>query len=170
MVGGRPPAPYDPHHTRRGDARVGSRSSIDHLRVGVNRAALSREELEKLPRHMRPQGGQSGGTGTRRDTTLRVTLDGRPILEKTYRPSGLRHDGPTFVYEELSVPLGRHVIEAALVEALGAPAKGVATSSPDRRIVAEAEIESGQVLLLELSTQQELTLRWGGQMRATGDR
>jgi hypothetical protein len=74
------------------------------------------------------------------------------------------------VYEELSVPLGRHVIEAALVEALGAPAKGVATSSPDRRIVAEAEIESGQVLLLELSTQQELTLRWGGQLRATGDR
>ena len=133
-------------------------------------AALSREELEKLPRHMRPQGGQSGGTGARRDTTLRVTLDGRPVLEKTYRPSGLRHDGPTFVYEELSVPLGRHVIEAALVEALGAPAKGVATSSPERRIVAEAEIESGQVLLLELSTQQELTLRWGGQLRATGDR
>ncbi len=132
-------------------------------------AALSREELEKLPRHMRPQGGQSGATGTRRDTTLRVTLDGRPILERTYRPSGLRHDGPTFVYEELSVPLGRHVLEGALVEAGGAPAKGAATSSSERRIAATVEVESGQVLLLELSNQQELTLRWGGQLRATGD-
>lgn len=133
-------------------------------------AALSREELEKLPRHMRPQGGQSGASGTRRDTIVRVTLDGRPILERTYRPTGLRHDGPTFVYEELSVPLGRHTLEAALVETGGAPAKGDATSSPARRIVAMVEIESGHVLLLELSSQQELALRWGGQLRATGDR
>jgi hypothetical protein len=133
-------------------------------------AALSREELEKLPRHMRPEGGQSGASGTRRDTIVRVTLDGRPLLERTYRPSGLRHDGPTFVYEELSVPLGRHVLEAALVEAGGAPAKSDATSSPERRIVAAVEVEPGQVLLLELSSQQELALRWGGQLRATGDR
>jgi hypothetical protein len=68
------------------------------------------------------------------------------------------------------VPLGRHVLEGALVEAGGARAKGDATSSPERRIVAAVEVESGQVLLLELSSQQELALRWGGQLRATGDR
>jgi len=133
-------------------------------------AALSREELEKLPRHMRPQGGQSGGTRTRRETIVRVTLDGQPILEKTHRPSGLRHDGPTFVYEELVLPLGQHVLEAALAETGGPPTQGDATLSPERRMVAEVEVESGQVLLLELSNQQELTLRWGGQLRATGDR
>ena len=133
-------------------------------------AALSREELEKLPRHMRPPGGQSSRTGTRRDTIVRVTLDGRPLLERTYRPSGLRHDGPTFVYEELPVPLGRHVLEAALVEAGGAPVKGDATSLSEPRILAEVEVEPGHVLLLELSNQQDLTLRWGGQSRATGER
>jgi hypothetical protein len=129
-------------------------------------AALSREELEKLPRHMRPQGGQSGTTGTRRDTIVRVMLDGRPILERTYRPSGLRHDGPTFVYEELSVPLGRHVLEAALVET-AAPAGSATTLPPERRIVADVEVEAGQVFLLELSNQQALALRQGGRSLAT---
>ena len=120
-------------------------------------AALSREELEKLPRHMRPQGGQSGTSGARRDTIVRVTLDGRPILERTYRPSGLRHDGPTFVYEELSVPLGRHVLEAALVEVGEPPGDGDATHR--RRLTADVEVRARQVLLLELSPERTLTLR-----------
>ena len=68
------------------------------------------------------------------------------------------------------MPLGRHVLEAALVEAGGAPAKGDATSSPRGVSWLTVEVESGQVLLLELSSQQELALRWGGQLRATGDR
>lgn len=120
-------------------------------------AVLSREELEKLPRHMRPQGGQSGASGTRRDTTLRVTLDGRPILGRTYRPGGLRHDGPTFVYEELLLPLGRHVLEAALVEVGEPPGDGGTTHR--RRLTADVEVRARQVLLLELSPERTLTLR-----------
>lgn len=130
-------------------------------------AALSREELEKLPRHMRPQGGQSGTSGARRDTIVRVTLDGRPILDRTYRPTGLRHDGPTFVYEELSVPLGRHVLEAALVETGASSAGSTATSPSERRIVADVEVGAGQVFLLELSNQEAFALRQGGRSLAT---
>jgi hypothetical protein len=133
-------------------------------------AALSREELERLPRHMRPQGGQSGASGTRRDTIVRVTLDGRPLLEKTYRPSGLRHDGPTFVYEELTVPLGRHVLDAALVETGTVPAEASGTPRPERRIVVDMEVRPGQVFLLELSNRQALTLRQGERSLVTEPR
>jgi hypothetical protein len=123
---------------------------------------LSREELEKLPRHMRPQGGQSSTSGTRRDTTVRVTLDGRLLLQKTYRPGGLRHDGPTFVYEELTVPLGTHFLDATLVEA-GAGTAGSEVSPRGRRIAVEVKVDPGQVFLLELSDRRELTLRQGKQ-------
>jgi hypothetical protein len=130
---------------------------------------LSREELEKLPRHMRPEGGQQGVSRSRRDTTVRVALDGRPILQKTYRPSGFGGDGPTFVYEELALVPGRHRLEATLSEAIGS-ARSDAPPSPERRLVAEVEVSPGEVLLLELLSQQELALRGGGSSRAAGHR
>jgi hypothetical protein len=123
-------------------------------------ATLSREELENLPRHMRPQGGQSSTSGTRRDTTVRVTLDGQLLLQKTYRPGGLRHDGPTFVYEELTVPLGTHFLDATLLEA-GAGTAGSEASPRGRRIAVEVKVDPGQVFLLELSDRRELALRQG---------
>ena len=124
-------------------------------------ATLSREQLGKLPRHiMRPPSGQTGASGTRRDTTVRVTLDGRPILEKTYRPNGLRHDGPTFVYEELTVPLGTHFLDATLLEA-GAGTAGSEVSPRGRRIAVEVKVDPDQVFLLELSDRRELALRQG---------
>jgi hypothetical protein len=124
--------------------------------------ALSQEELEKLPRHMRPPGGQAGAGGPRRDTAVRVAVDGRLVLDRTYRPGGLRGDGPTFVYEEIALVPGRRRFEATLAEGgvLSPPAD--ATAGPGRRIVTEIEVEPGQVLLLELSGQQELILRGGG--------
>jgi hypothetical protein len=117
---------------------------------------------------MRPEGGQRWGGRIRRDTTIRVTLDGRPVLEKTYRPSGLRSDGPTFVYEELDLQPGSHRLEATLAEGIGS-ARSEAPP-PARRLVAEVEVSPGQVLLLELSSQQELALRGGGPPRPPGHR
>jgi hypothetical protein len=131
-------------------------------------AALSREELEKLPRHMRPLGGQAGASGPRRDTTVRVAVDGRLVLDRTYRPSGLRGDGPTFVYEEIALVPGLSRFEATMDEA--GVSRADATARPGRRIVAEMKVEPGQVLLLELSSQQELILRQGGRSPAAGHR
>jgi hypothetical protein len=120
---------------------------------------LSREELEKLPRHMRPVGGQGGETRGRRDTTVRVTLDGRPILDRTYRPGGLRGDGPTFVYEEVPLRPGRYRLEASLVEGGGTATRSDAPPPLERRFAADVDVAPGRILLLELSNQQELVLR-----------
>jgi hypothetical protein len=121
--------------------------------------ALSREELEKLPRHMRPASGQSGESRGRRDTTVRVTLVGRPVLERTYGPSGFRGDGPTFVYEEVRLVPGRHRLEATLSEVAGSSTRSDAPVPLERRLSTEVDVESGRVLLLELSSQLELILR-----------
>ncbi len=80
-------------------------------------AALSKEELEKLPRHMRPQSPERSRTGRRVDTVLRVELDGRRVLERHYSPGGFRHDGPTFGYEEIPVAPGARRLEAVLSDA-----------------------------------------------------
>jgi hypothetical protein len=134
--------------------------SVKHVAAPVAAgAALSHEELEKLPRHMRPVGGQGGESRGRRDTTVRVTLDGRPVLERTYPPSGFRRDGPTFVYEEVVLVPGRHRLEATLAEAGEAPKRGAAAAPLERRLEADVDVASRQVLLLELSSQRELTLR-----------
>ena len=113
----------------------------------------SSEEMEKLPRHMRPQNPERSRTGKRVDTLLQVELDGRRLIEKTFRPSGLRHDGPTFAYEELAVSPGRHRLVVSLADA-GGPEKG----SRRWRFEKEVEIRPSQVLLVEFSEEAGLTL------------
>jgi hypothetical protein len=146
---------------------VASPPDVALLKVAVKHVAspveagvtLSREELEKLPRHMRPTGGQGQTSRGRRDTTVRVTLDGRPVLDRTYRPSGLRGDGPTFVYEEVELLPGRYRLEASLAES-GGPATRRAGPPPlERRLAVEVDVAPGRILLLELSSDQELTVR-----------
>ena len=119
--------------------------------------ALSQEELEKLPRHMRPQNQERSRTGTRVDTVVLVDLDGRHLLQKTYRPSGLRHDGPTFAYEEVAVPPGRYRLKAMLAEA----AKGTGDDQQRRswRLDEEVEIHPRQVVLIEFSEETGLSVR-----------
>ncbi len=119
---------------------------------------LSREELERLPRHMRPQGGVQEEMRAREDTVLRVRLDDRVLLDRTYRASGFQRDGPTFVYEELALPLGRHHVRATLVHP-GERSDGEGSSERRRRLDTEVDVRAGQVLLLELSARDELVLR-----------
>jgi hypothetical protein len=117
---------------------------------------VSPAELEKLPRHMRPQSLERGRTGRRRDTVLRMTLDGRRFLERRYRPTGLRHDGPTFGYEELPVPAGRHRLEVTL----GEEDDERGSHEPRRwRLERDVEVRPGQAPLLEFSEEAGLTFR-----------
>jgi hypothetical protein len=146
---------------------VASPPGVSLLKVAVKHVAnpveagqtLSREELEKLPRHMRPAGGRGGESRGRRDTTVRVTLDGRPVLDRTYRPGGLRKDGPTFVYEEVPLRPGRYRLEATLAEGRGPAGRSDAPPPLERRFEADVDVASGRILVLELSNQQELVLR-----------
>lgn len=42
---------------------------------------------------------------------VEVDLDNENVLSKTYYPTGLRKDGPTFAYEEIPVTPGQHEIK-----------------------------------------------------------
>jgi hypothetical protein len=128
---------------------------------------LSREEIEKLPRHMRPQNPERSRTGRRVETLFRLDLDGRRFFEKTYRPSGLRGNGPTFAYEELLVPTGRHLVEATLIDARSEGREeeneegreGNGEGRRQWRLRQQVEIRPRQLLLVEFSEEAGLTLR-----------
>ncbi len=117
----------------------------------------SPEEIEKLPRHMRPTSPERAQTGRRVDTVLRVELDGRALLERRYSPGGLRRDGPTFAYEELAVRPGRHLLRVTLADEAAARAG----APPPRRWQLEEElaIAGGQALLVEFSEDTGLIIR-----------
>ncbi len=120
---------------------------------------LSPEELAKLPRHMRPQRGERARTGKRRDAILRIALDGRRVLEKTYRPGGLRHDGPTFAYEELPLAVGRRRLAATLWEGRADAGEREEPEAVRWRLEREVEVRPGQVFLVDFSEETGFVLR-----------
>jgi len=117
----------------------------------------SKEEIEKLPRHMRPTSPERARTGRRVDTVLRVEVDGRPLLEKRYVPGGFRHDGPTFGYEELALPAGRHRLEMSLADARAERAPEEARRR--WQLEQEVDIGKGQALLIEFSEEAGLRIQ-----------
>jgi len=78
--------------------------------------ARSPEELANLPPHMRPTDPTAPATGRRAAARLTVTVDGRPALSRTYQPTGLRHNGPVYAYEEIVVTPGRHLVSLTLAD------------------------------------------------------
>ncbi|OGL00879.1 MAG: hypothetical protein A3E31_17920 [Candidatus Rokubacteria bacterium RIFCSPHIGHO2_12_FULL_73_22] len=102
--------------TAPGSARL--RISLRHV-TGFHADVRTRsaEELAKLPAHMRPKDASVPVTGRRADAVLSVRVDGRPALTRTYRPTGLRRNGPVYAYEELALAPGRHVVGLTLTDA-----------------------------------------------------
>jgi len=120
---------------------------------------LSPEELEKLPRHMRPLDQRRSRTGKRVESLLRVTLDGQRVLEKRYQPSGFRKNGPTLIHEELPLSTGTHRLEVLLSDASGeAEEEG---EEPRRQWQLSQALELGprQVILIDFSEEAGLTVR-----------
>jgi hypothetical protein len=122
-------------------------------------AARSREEIEKLPRHMRPTSPERAQTGRRVDTLLRVDVDGHTLLARRYAPGGLRGDGPTFAYEELAVRPGRHLIEVTVADATAEPAKPPA--GRQWHLKEEVDLAHGHSPLIELTEDRGLTISGG---------
>jgi hypothetical protein len=121
--------------------------------AGPARAA---EEIERLPRHMRPSSPERARTGRRVDTVMRVELDGRLLLDRRYSAGGLRGDGPTFAYEELAVRPGTH----RLVVTLADEAPGSATAPARRwRLDDVVEIARGRSVLVEFTEDTGLVVR-----------
>jgi hypothetical protein len=125
---------------------------------GAARAPMrSKEEIEKMPRHMRPTSPERAQTGKRVDTVLRVELDGQTLLAKRYAPGGLRGDGPTFAYEELPVRPGPHLLEVLLADGTMEPS----AAPPGRqwRLRQALEIASDEAALVEFSEDAGLEVR-----------
>lgn len=77
---------------------------------------LEREELERLPEHMRPP---LVCTRERRPVVVRLEIDGEERLRKTYPPTGLWSDGPAYVYEKFTLPPGVHDVGLRVEEVGG---------------------------------------------------
>ena len=99
--------------------RVSLRHVSRFSEAARHRTHEEEEAIEKLPRHMRPLDPSRPTTGRRADATLSVVIDGRTALSRTYRPTGLRHDGPIYGYEEVVVTPGRHVVSVTLEDRAG---------------------------------------------------
>jgi hypothetical protein len=106
--------------TAPGEARL--RVSLRHVSALEAPAAGDSGAPVSRLRHMRPLDPSRPTTGRRAEATLTVSVDGRPVLRRTYRPSGFRHDGPIYAYEELAVTPGRHQVAVSLRDATAAPA------------------------------------------------
>ncbi len=147
------------------------------LKVAIKRVApleragrrLSPEELEKLPRHMRPVGGAGVPSGRRRESRLAVWVDGQVVLDRRYRPGGWRGDGPTFAYVELPLAPGRHRLEAILRDARDhderdghrreSDAHGRGDAGEGWRLRRDVDVGPGRVLRLEFSDEAGLLVR-----------
>jgi hypothetical protein len=117
-------------------------------------SARSKAEIDQLPRHMRPTSAEAVRTGRRVRTVLRVEVDDRVLLERRYAPGGLRHDGPTFAYEEMGVRPGRHRLRVTISDEAGA------TGAPRQwQLEEDVSIASGDAVLIEFSEDTGLVRR-----------
>ena len=80
---------------------------------------LTRVDTEDKLKHMRKTNSpfskirKEGGRG-RLPVYVEVELDNNNILSKTYYPTGLKNDGPTFAYEEIAISPGAHDIRVRM--------------------------------------------------------
>jgi coenzyme F420-reducing hydrogenase delta subunit/ferredoxin len=89
---------------------------------------LRAEERAKLPLHMRPQ---QVCERSRVDVRLRVSLDGREIVRRSYPPQGVWGDGNSIAVEEFLVPGGAHTV---LVELGDSPRPGEYPHRSEKRV------------------------------------
>jgi hypothetical protein len=100
---------HAPYPTRPGQAAVRLAWSGRPERIETCRTP-SREELEKLPAHMRLSVVCEGTSARYR---LRVTLSGTPVADEVIRGTGLRHDRPIYLLREFPTPPGRYELEVS---------------------------------------------------------
>lgn len=76
---------------------------------------LTDEERKKLPIHMQKQTVCERG---RADVRLRVSIDGRVVLGKSYAPRGVWSDGNSVALERLRAPTGDHRVRVEVGDGL----------------------------------------------------
>ena len=105
---------------------------------------LSDEELAKLPPNMRTP---TVCPRERSPLTVQMAIDGRPVLDRSVPPTGLRQDGASAVYERVVVPAGERLITVSLSDDVRARA------TPHRR-EERVTLVPGQVLVIDYDAEK----------------
>lgn len=101
-----------PPYRQLGDDQALLRLSLQHAgQLKFDCRQRTPEELAKLPPNMR--------TGAecpreRSPVQVRIELDGRPLIDETFRPAGLARDGAAAGYRRLPIQAGPHTLRVAL--------------------------------------------------------
>lgn len=113
--------------------------------------ALSADEMEELPVHMRnPEACQRRGRSYR----LRLWTDGNLLVDRVVEPSGARGDRPLYVFHEVALAPGRHEVEIAFAPVEEAGEAG-GTERPEStgdplRYQGTVELDAREVVLVTL--------------------
>ena len=110
---------------------------------------LTEKETEGKLRHMRKTESPFSNmrmdcAGERLPISIEISLDNKNISTKTYYPSGMKNDGPTFVYDEIHAAPGMHKLIVKIKDS-----KEV--NPLDYKFEKEVEIKSGEVAVIDLS-------------------
>lgn len=103
----------------------------------------SAEELAKLAPNMR---AALDCPRERSPLLVELELDGRVVLSREVRPSGLRRDGNAVVYQRMALPAGRHRIVARLRDR----ADGDFNYMKDETV----QLAAGRVLVVDFNASQ----------------
>ena len=103
----------------------------------------SAEELAKLAPNMR---AALDCPRERSPLLVELELDGRTVLSREVRPSGLRRDGNAVLYHRMALPAGRHRIVARLRDRVD----GDFNYTKDETV----QLAAGRVLILDFNASQ----------------
>jgi len=101
--------PYRTPHSSQPELVV----SFNHSGAILEARKLTREELASRLPHMR---AQVNVTRKRVPVRLRVRVDGQTLLDQSYQPKGLAHDGPSMALARLPMSPGPHEVRVELAD------------------------------------------------------
>lgn len=102
------------------------------------------EELAKMPPQMRTP---LDCPRERSPVTVRVELDGKPVIDESFAPAGLNRDGASAGYRRLPIPAGRHTVRARLNDDIRN------SGFPYERTV-ELDVKPGRIVLIDFNPAQ----------------
>jgi ferredoxin len=108
--------PYRPYRADETLLQLGLRNNSQWRQntrqlTGIELAELPPEEQKKYLEEQQAEG--------RFPTRLRLEIDGRVALEKTYQAVGLHHEGSSFAFEKFFIPPGEHTLRLSVDDAGG---------------------------------------------------
>jgi coenzyme F420-reducing hydrogenase delta subunit len=101
--------PYRTPHSAQPELVV----SFNHSGALTEARKLTEEELASRLPHMR---AQVNVTRRRVPVRLRVQVDGQTVLDQSYQPKGLSHDGPSMAVARLPVSPGSHRVRVEIAD------------------------------------------------------